>query len=258
MSSENEPMEPDVPAEAAERVDAAVDALLGGRAPRAYPAGADELEALRGAALLAGARDDVAEASPEFVDSLAARLRAALDAPAAAVAAQAPEASDLEAAGAEPIPLRRPGRRGFLIGAGAAAAAAAAGVVADRLIRGEGSSQYSANQGASAELQPQSAGWRDVASLAAVRTAGPVRFRAGGVEGVLVAAADGGVRAYSAVCTHMGCVLDVARTPDRLVCPCHNASFGVDGTPDAANYIPLPRLPWLHSRVNGDRVEVLA
>jgi nitrite reductase/ring-hydroxylating ferredoxin subunit len=255
-------VEHEVTPEAAERVDAAVDALLGGRAPRGYAAPAEELEALRGAALRAGARDDVAEAQPEFVAALEMRLRAALGTGAAGAEppAAAPRAPDAGAPAepAEIIPIRRTGRRGFLISAGAAAAAAAAGVVGDRLVRGDGSGGYASNQNGSAELQPQNATWRDVASLASVTTAGPVRFSAGAIEGVLVATPDGGVKAYSAVCTHMGCLLDVARTPDRLVCPCHNATFGLDGTPNTANYIPLPRLPWLHSRVSGDRVEVLA
>lgn len=251
MTGDTDPVERAVPSAAADRVDTAVDALLGGRPPRGYPAGADELEALRGAALLAGAREDVAEAEPEFVDALAARLRTALAGRAAPPAEVEPELP-------EPTPSRRTGRRGFLIGAGAVAAAAAAGVVADRLIRDDGSNRYNSAQGASAELQPENATWRDVAALEAVKTSGPLRFRAGAIEGVLVLGSDGGVKAYSAVCTHMGCVLDVTRTPERLVCPCHPASFGLDGVPDPANYIALPRLPWLHSRVNGDRVEVLA
>jgi cytochrome b6-f complex iron-sulfur subunit len=241
-----------VPPGAAERVDVVVDALLAGRPPQGYPAPPEELEALRGAALLAGARDDVEAPHPEFVDALADRLRVAM-AGDGHPPADAPEPSE-----AEPIPLHRPGRRAFLWRAGAAAAAAAAaGVIGDRVferVRGEGvPTPY-----ADAELVPSGASWRDVAALSAVRTAGPVRFRAGSVEGVLALTPDGNVAAFSAVCTHMGCLLDVARGPDRLVCPCHGASFAMDGTPATENYIPLPKLPWLHSRVNGDRVEVLA
>jgi nitrite reductase/ring-hydroxylating ferredoxin subunit len=236
-----------VPPEAAERVDAAVEAMLGGRRPQGYAAAPEEVEALRGAALLAGARDEVAFPEAAFVDSLADRLRAVMTPPA-----------EVEAPPAEPIPLHRPGRRAFLLRAGAvAAAAAAAGVIGDRVVeqlRGDGSPGPYAD----AELVPTGATWRDVAALATVRTAGPVRFRAGSVEGVLALTPDGAVAAFSAVCTHMGCLLDVGHGPDRLVCPCHGAAFGVDGTPMTENYIPLPRLPWLHSRVNGDRVEVLA
>ena len=244
--------------EAAERVDAGVDALLAGRPPAVAPYAAEEVDALRGAALLAGSRQDVSDPDLSFVAGLAGRLRSVMEPQDAAAPAPAAASAPAPAA-AEPLPPRRPGRRAFLIGAGAAAAAAAAGVLGEKVVdnlRDSSTPQYGGSD--EAALVPDGAAWRDVAALAAVRTAGPVRFRAGAIEGVLVAVAGGGVAAFSAVCTHQGCVLDVAAARDRLVCPCHQASFGLDGTPDTANYIPLPNLPALRSRVAGDRVEVLA
>ncbi|HET9050849.1 MAG TPA: Rieske (2Fe-2S) protein [Candidatus Dormibacteraeota bacterium] len=251
--------------EAADRVDAAVDALLGGRPPEPGHRSPDEVEAVQGAALLAGAMETATLPDPRFVESLAGRLRMAMEgpgaAPDAAAAEAAPEApAEVAPAPPEPLPLHRTGRRAFLVRAGAAvAAAAAAGVLGDRavdhLTEGSSAPPYGASGGS---LVPDGASWHDVAALAAVRSAGPVRFRAGAIEGVLVATPAGGVAAYSAVCTHQGCVLAVGDARDRLVCPCHAASFALDGTPDEANYIPLPPLPSLRSRVSGERVEVLA
>lgn len=38
------------------------------------------------------------------------------------------------------------------------------------------------------------------------------------------------VRALSSVCPHMGCQLQKTAANNGFVCPCHRASFGVDGT----------------------------
>jgi Rieske Fe-S protein len=60
----------------------------------------------------------------------------------------------------------------------------------------------------------------------------------------------------SAVCTHLGCLLDPNPAAGRLDCPCHGASFSLDGQPLSPTYTrPLPRL---QTRINGDQVEVYA
>ncbi len=49
-----------------------------------------------------------------------------------------------------------------------------------------------------------------------------------------------GVKAYSAVCTHLGCIVDYDATSSQIVCPCHDGHFNpasggvVSGPPPAA------------------------
>jgi cytochrome b6-f complex iron-sulfur subunit len=56
------------------------------------------------------------------------------------------------------------------------------------------------------------------------------------------------------VCTHMGCIVRFNADRGSLDCPCHGASFALDGSPINHDY--LQSLPRLQSRINGDMVEV--
>jgi nitrite reductase/ring-hydroxylating ferredoxin subunit len=163
--------------------------------------------------------------TPEFVDSLARRLR------------EPPAATS---------------RRGFLRGAGIAAAAAVIGVAADRTVNSLTEGGHAPEHGG--ELVPKSAGWKAVTTLAALEARPVVRFSAGAVTGFVI---RNGARitAMSAVCTHQGCILDAAADSSSLVCPCHQQSFALDGTAKPGDYYLAP-LPQLRSRVNGDAVEV--
>lgn len=50
------------------------------------------------------------------------------------------------------------------------------------------------------------------------------------VESVVVSrTAEGGVRAYSARCTHLGCRIDRV-IGDQAVCPCHGSRYRADGS----------------------------
>jgi cytochrome b6-f complex iron-sulfur subunit len=46
---------------------------------------------------------------------------------------------------------------------------------------------------------------------------------------MLVHPGDGNFSAVSAVCTHMGCEVIYDANLGRLVCPCHNSEYGLDG-----------------------------
>jgi cytochrome b6-f complex iron-sulfur subunit len=204
-----------------------VDALLRDRRPPRFEADAEEARLLEVATSLRGARTATDLPSAEFVSGLEGRLRTQVE--------------------AGPGPRREPSRRGFLIGGGIAAAAAA-GVAVDLGVR------RADQDGTQGELVPAAGTWQPVATLADLADGHPRRFRAGAVEGVLVPHPDGSVHALSAVCTHMGCLLEArARS---LLCPCHGASFDLQGAPIDREYLTSP-LPRLRSRVAGDRVEVL-
>lgn len=68
-----------------------------------------------------------------------------------------------------------------------------------------------------------------------------VRF---GAEPVIVLRTPGGdVRAFSAICTHLGCTVQYRRDLQQIWCPCHDGHFdlqgvNVKGPPPR----PLPRL----------------
>src|SRR5579871_2388036 len=57
------------------------------------------------------------------------------------------------------------------------------------------------------------------------------RFRAGAIEGFLIAPRDGSaVYAVSAACTHMGCMLSWLDSAGTFLCPCHGAQYQADGS----------------------------
>ena len=80
-------------------------------------------------------------------------------------------------------------------------------------------------------------------------------FRSGAIEGFLLRSGEE-VKALSAVCTHMGCILNYSKFRDRFECPCHGAPFEKDGQPSDQYRAPLPRLPSLQVRVEKGQVQV--
>jgi cytochrome b6-f complex iron-sulfur subunit len=206
-----------------------VEDLLRNRRPRRFRATPEELAAMRAAAELRAARLGADLPDPLFVDRLGRRLREELTGE--------PGARSLT-------------RRRLLLGAGTAAAAAvaggAAGIAADRAIADAGGR----------ELVPEDATWQPVMAASAVAVGHAVRFSTGAVEGFVVNA-GGEYRAYSAVCTHLGCLLQES-VPGRVTCPCHRTAFGLDGSViEHQLQRSPPALPWLHARVRDGQVEVL-
>jgi Rieske Fe-S protein len=54
-----------------------------------------------------------------------------------------------------------------------------------------------------------------------------IRF---GVEPVIVIrAADGGLHAFSATCTHLDCIVEYQKDHDRIWCNCHNGEYDLTG-----------------------------
>jgi nitrite reductase/ring-hydroxylating ferredoxin subunit len=98
--------------------------------------------------------------------------------------------------------------------------------------------------------------WKNVMALSAVPPDRPVRFTSGAVEGYLIREGDT-VRALSAICTHMGCALNWSTLRTQFECPCHGATFELDGSASLEYEAKgLRRLPALRVRVQGGQVQV--
>lgn len=61
--------------------------------------------------------------------------------------------------------------------------------------------------------------------MVTTETANEVTF----AEDVIVCRVGGGIRAFSARCTHLGCLI-TQQADGLLVCPCHGSRFRLDGT----------------------------
>jgi cytochrome b6-f complex iron-sulfur subunit len=215
---------------APERLARFVDALLHDRRPGRFPAEDDEGDLLLTAAALKSARPGVDLPSTEFVDELQRRLAR-------------------NAGGG--LPAVRLSRRQVLAVGGTAAAAAVAGVALDRTVLGRDPTPPVATKPGTLNLPHGE--WSQVIAVSSVGPGQAVRFSAGAVEGFVVNR-SGDIEALSAVCTHMGCILKFNQPAGSLDCPCHGASFALDGSPIKHGY--LDSLTRLESRVTAGMVEV--
>jgi cytochrome b6-f complex iron-sulfur subunit len=212
-----------------------VERITSGLPVRRGRASADDEAVLRTAIALkaASSRD---EPDAAFVADLARQLKQRRDSPTAQVS-------------------RRPTRRAVLAGSLTAAASGAAGVLVGAV--GFGGSRSPRPGGT---LEPTDSAWTAIATPAELTAQRAVPFEAHGVHGVLSTDQDGRPLAVSGVCTHQGCVLLLAlqQPQPSLNCPCHRASFALDGTVLSHQLAQDPgRLPRLQTRIRGDQAEVL-
>jgi cytochrome b6-f complex iron-sulfur subunit len=54
-------------------------------------------------------------------------------------------------------------------------------------------------------------------------------FEYHGTTGVIIRKNDGDLRAYSAVCTHLGCIVQWEMATQGFLCPCHAGRYTSDG-----------------------------
>jgi cytochrome b6-f complex iron-sulfur subunit len=213
-----------------QRVGRYVDALLCDRRPPGGAQDADDVGALAVAIDLVSARPQAGMPHPRFVGRLEARLR--------------------EQTQGEFRPTTAMSRRGLLRAGGLAAAAAAAGVVTDRLVAERGQTPPPE------DLAVDGGRWHAIAAVDAVPVGRPLRFSTAAVEGVVVNH-GGGFQALMAVCTHLGCTLQLDTERQRLGCPCGQAAFGLGGEvlvhANTRTLRPLPRIP---TRIRDGMVEV--
>jgi cytochrome b6-f complex iron-sulfur subunit len=209
--------------DAAERFDGFLETLLGdGRPSPDAVDDRDEAEMARMAAELAASGRPGAESAPDpaFVEQMRRRMREA-DAGIDAVRQPPPVRERLLADGSARWRLSR---RQLLQAGFGAAAGMAAGVIGVSLV---GQAQRRAIEGDGALVTGEGF-WMEVARLDEVLPGDAVRFSTPAFDGFVVN--DGGtIRALSSVCTHMGCTLAYRPDWQDLRCPCHGASFGLDG-----------------------------
>ncbi|BCS55229.1 ubiquinol-cytochrome c reductase iron-sulfur subunit [Geobacter sp. SVR] len=79
-------------------------------------------------------------------------------------------------------------------------------------------------------------------------------FEFEGLAAVLVKQKGGGVAAFSAVCTHLGCIVQWQQGQNQFLCPCHGGQFSSEGAVlGGPPPKPLAKLPFT---VNGDSVTI--
>ena len=216
-----------------------IEDLIRSRRPRRFKASEEDAAIVRTAITLRAARQGSGEPTDEFVTSLHKKLAAELEPPPARRAAGA--------------------RRTFLraaAAAGGAAAAVAAGAGIDHVVTSR--TAPGPSPAAAGTLTPSHGIWLTVAYSADLPNGAVRPFTVSAVTG-FIERADGQLRAVSGICTHQGCRLALADRPARLVCPCHGATFALDGTVLAHKFpIPLEALPRIEVREAGGAVQVYA
>ncbi|HEY7198933.1 MAG TPA: Rieske (2Fe-2S) protein [Candidatus Dormibacteraeota bacterium] len=215
-----------------------VEDLLRNRRPRRFHASLEELSAMRAAIRLRSARLGADVPDPAFVDRLGRRLRREM-------------AGAGAAAGGVPLPALS--RRRLLVAAGAAAVAGGVAGIAGERVAGSAAAMRGAGR---RELVPAGATWHPVVAVGELADGEAVRFSTDAVEGFVIRRA-GEYQALSAVCTHLGCVLQQANA-GQLLCPCHRTAFDLDGSV-LSHQLPQapPALPQMRTRVRDGKVEVL-
>lgn len=79
-------------------------------------------------------------------------------------------------------------------------------------------------------------------------------FEFAGSSAVLVKTKTGELVALSAVCTHLGCIVQWVKEKQHFLCPCHAGQFATDGSVLAG---PPPRpLPKIPVTVSGGTITV--
>ena len=78
-------------------------------------------------------------------------------------------------------------------------------------------------------------------------------FPFGGEPGILIRGKDGGYRALSAVCTHLGCTVQLRPDGQSIWCACHNGLYDLDGR-NVSGPPPRPLESYVVHVIGGDVV----
>jgi nitrite reductase/ring-hydroxylating ferredoxin subunit len=212
-----------------------VEDLVRSRRPRRFRATEADTSLARAAMTLRTARAGSGAPRDEFVTALHKRLAAELDPPVRRHAAGA--------------------RRAFLRNAAVVSGAAVAGAGIDRALTAHSLTGPAA---APPTMIPEHGTWHTVTASADLPNGSVCAFTTGEVTG-FVERAGGRLVAVSGICTHQGCKLALATQPVRLICPCHGATFALDGAVLGHRFpATLPALPRIEVREVGGEVQVYA
>ena len=72
---------------------------------------------------------------------------------------------------------------------------------------------------------------------------------------IVVNATQGGLKAFSAICTHLGCIVEWDQSRQFILCPCHDGRFNALNGAIISGPQPAP-LPELALTVEGDAIYV--
>lgn len=111
-------------------------------------------------------------------------------------------------------------------------------------------------------LVPPASGEPATASVVAARAVAlrpnsAVIFKFGNKPGIVVRTAEGDVKAFSAVCTHLDCTVQFKPDTTQLWCACHNGTYDLGGNVVSG---PLPRpleMFTVNLRGEGDDTEIV-
>jgi Rieske Fe-S protein len=78
-------------------------------------------------------------------------------------------------------------------------------------------------------------------------------FPFGGEPGILIRGKDGGYRALSAVCTHLGCTVQLRPDGQSIWCACHNGLYDLEGR-NVSGPPPRPLESYVVHVIGGDVV----
>jgi cytochrome b6-f complex iron-sulfur subunit len=79
-------------------------------------------------------------------------------------------------------------------------------------------------------------------------------FRFGSQPGILIRTPAGDLRAFSAVCTHLGCTVQYRPDLSQIWCACHNGHYDLQGK-NVSGPPPRPLTPYVVN-VRGDQIVV--
>jgi cytochrome b6-f complex iron-sulfur subunit len=97
------------------------------------------------------------------------------------------------------------------------------------------------------------AGGRILAGTVADIPVGQGKVVAMGSKPAIVVNTDAGVRAFSAICTHLGCIVGWDTTSKVIQCPCHDGRFSPASGAVLAGPPPAP-LPAISVEMDGDKI----